>query len=442
MATQTAPAAPPPNIVLIYADDLGYGDLGCYGSKIRTPNIDKLAKEGVLLRQFCSASPVCSPSRASLLTGRYGVRAGVQTVLHPTDTSGLSESETTLAQVLKQAGYQTSCIGKWHLGTEEKYLPTRRGFDEYFGIPYSNDQWPSLLMQNEKVIENPVELMFLTARYTEKAVHFIRRSKGKPFFLYMPHTFPHVPLAASPAFKGKSPMGLYGDTIEEIDWSVGRILQELTDNGLDNNTLVIFSSDNGPWHQGSPGRLRGRKGDTFEGGMRVPFVARFPGRIPEGKTITELATTLDIMPTLAGLAGAPLPKNPLDGVDIWPLLSGTAPTAARQAFLYFDNWNLQCIRAGNWKLHMARYNSPAYVPEPKVGRVNYPLLRPELYDLSVDPAESSDMSAQNPAVVTRLRALADRILPTLPPEVQAAWNETLQRRVHPNVSGAWPVAME
>jgi arylsulfatase len=256
------------NIVVIYADDLGYGDLGCYGSRIHTPHLNRMAREGALFRQFCSASPVCSPSRAALLTGRYGVRTGIPTVLNPSDTYGLPDSETTIAQMLKPAGYKTMCVGKWHLGSLPKYLPTSRGFDEYYGLPYSNDQAPSVLMHNTDVIESPVQLDTLTARYTEEAVDFIRRAKDSPFFLYMPHTFPHIPLAASANFRGKSALGLYGDVIEELDWSVGQVLKELSANRLERNTLVLFSSDNGPWFQGSPGGLRGRKGDTFEGGMR------------------------------------------------------------------------------------------------------------------------------------------------------------------------------
>ncbi|MCE5311066.1 MAG: sulfatase-like hydrolase/transferase, partial [Acidobacteriales bacterium] len=271
-------AAPsqPPNVVMIYADDLGYGDLACYGSRLSTPNLDRMASEGVRFTQFYSANPVCSPSRAALMTGRYPTRAGVPRVLFPRDTVGLPDSETTIAQVLNPRGYRTMCVGKWHLGHLPRFLPTNRGFDEYFGIPYSNDMRPRPLLHNTEVVEAEATLETLTPRYTEQAVRFIERSKGSPFFLYMPHTYPHIPLAASPRFRGKSPSGIYGDVIAELDWSVGEVLAALKKNGLDNNTLVMFSSDNGPWFLGSPGRLRGRKGSTYEGGVREPFIARFP----------------------------------------------------------------------------------------------------------------------------------------------------------------------
>jgi arylsulfatase A len=341
-----AAPAPPPNVVMIYADDLGYGDLACYGSRLSTPNLDRMAAEGTRFTQFYSANPVCSPSRAALMTGRYPTRVGVPRVLFPNDTVGLPDSETTLAQALKPRGYRTMCVGKWHLGHLPRYLPTNRGFDEYFGIPYSNDMKPRTLLHNTEVVEGQATLETLTPRYTEQAVRFIERSKGAPFFLYMPHTYPHIPLAASPRFRGKSPSGIYGDVIAELDWSVGEVLAALKKNGVDRNTLVMFSSDNGPWFQGSPGRLRGRKGSTYEGGVREPFIARFPGRIPRGQAVAGVASTMDILPTVAKLCGAALPANPLDGIDIWPLLSGKSQQLEREALLFFDNWNLQCARWG------------------------------------------------------------------------------------------------
>lgn len=431
-------AAKPPNIVFIYCDDLGYGDLGVYGSKIRTPNIDGLATEGVRFTQFYSANPVCSPSRAALLTGRYPTRVGVPRVLGPTDTTGLSLSEQTLAGVLKGVGYQTMCIGKWHLGHLPQFLPTRRGFDEYFGIPYSNDMDPRPLLHNTEKIEEPARLDNLTSRYTERAVKFIERSKSRPFFLYLPHTFPHIPLAASARFRGKSPLGLYGDVIEELDWSTGEVLSALRRTGVDSDTLVMFSSDNGPWYQGSPGALRGRKGSTYEGGVREPFLARFPGRIPAGLVCHGVAGTVDILPTIARLTGAPLPKAPLDGIDIWPLLSGRQPSLEREALLYFDNWNLQCARWEKWKLHFARYNVMAFNPEPRIGRKNFALRPPELYDLENDPQESYDVAAENPRVVKEIQGRVERLLRTFPDDVRKAWAETQSRETETIPAGALP----
>ena len=448
MLTGMANAAPLPNVVLIMADDLGYGDLHCYGSRNQTPNLDRMAEEGVQFRQFYSANPVCSPSRASVLTGRYGVRCNVPTVFFSTDTGGMATTEVTIAQMLKPAGYNTMCVGKWHLGRPAQYLPTARGFDEYYGIPYSNDMAPSILMHNTAVIESPVDLATLTKRYTAQAVNFINRSRNTPFFLYMPHTFPHIPLAASTDFVEKSGMGLYGDVVQEVDWSVGQVLQALADNGVDQNTLVMFISDHGPWYQGSPGGLRGRKGDTFEGGMRVPFIARFPGRIPvnsthrelgrKGRIVNVMASSLDLLPTIAGLTQTTLPVNPLDGVDIGTVLTGQVSDVARPLFLYFSNWNLQCARQGPWKLHMARANVPAYTAEPKVGYSNLRLLNPELYNVDVDPDESADIAAQNPGIVAAIQQKVAQMLPSFPGEVQSAWRDTQNRPVYPNVSGAYP----
>lgn len=446
-----AGAAPaPPNIVLIMTDDLGYGDLSCYGSRISTPNLERMAQEGVQFRHFYSASPVCSPSRASVLTGRYGVRANVPTVLFAGDPGGMSLSEVTIAQMLKQAGYSTICVGKWHLGRPAQYLPTGRGFDEYYGIPYSNDMSPSILMHNTDVIESPVNLSTLTRRYTTQAVDFISTPRNKPFFLYMPHTFPHIPLAASPDFLGKSGMGLYGDAVQEVDWSVGQVLDALKSNGLDQNTLVMFTSDHGPWFQGNPGGLRGRKGDTFEGGMRVPFIARFPGRIPSGSTqhgfastrdrrmLESMASALDLLPTIAGFAQTALPGNPLDGVDIGPVLTGQASDVAHPLFLYFSNWDLQCARMGPWKLHMTRANVPAFTAEPKVGYFNLRLVNPELYNIADDPAEATDVAPQNPQIVASIQKQVAQILPALPAEVQTAWKDTQNRPVNTPWSGEYP----
>jgi len=439
----TARAAAPPNVVFIYADDLGYGDLGCYGSTNRTPNLDRMAAEGARFTQFYSANPVCSPSRAALLTGCYPTRVGVPRVLFPYDTAGLDLSEKTLADVLKGQGYRTMAIGKWHLGHMPRYLPTSRGFDEYFGIPYSNDMTPRPLLHavaggKVEQLEEPATLATLTPRYTEQALRFIQRSQGAPFFLYMPHTFPHIPLAASPRFRGKSPNGLYGDVIEELDWSVGEVLGALRRQGLDGNTIVMFSSDNGPWYQGSPGRLRGRKGSTYEGGVREPFLARWPGRIPPGTVCRGVAGTIDILPTLARQCGAALPARPLDGIDIWPLLSGAQPRLEREVLLYFDDWNVQCARWGPWKLHFARYNSFAYSPPPAGGRVNLILPQPELYNVENDPDESYDVAPENAKVVGEIQARVDRLIAGFPDEVRRAYAATKARAAGSSAIGALP----
>jgi arylsulfatase len=439
-AVQLRAAAPqPPNIVFILCDDLGYGDLGCYGSRIRTPNLDRMAGEGVRFTNFCSADPVCSPSRAALLTGRYPTRVGVPRVLNPPDTGGLNLAETTLADLLKARGYKTMCVGKWHLGRPAQYLPTSRGFDGYFGIPYSNDMNPRVLLRGTEIVEETATLETLTARYTDEARRFIEASKGSPFFLYMPHTFPHIPLAASPRFRGKSSQGIYGDVVEEVDWSVGEVLRTLKQNGLDSNTLVMFSSDNGPWYLGSPGKLRGRKNTTYEGGVREPAIARWPGHIPAGRTCHGLASMMDVFPTVAKLCGATLPAKPLDGIDIWPLLHGDKPSIERPPLLYFDNWDLQCARSMNWKLHIARHNTAAYTPAPPGGRHSYLLPKPELYNLADDPDESYDVADANPKVVADLQARIEEMLRGFPPEVQQAYAEAQARKVNPNTpTGAYP----
>lgn len=440
LAASAATSQPPtsPNIVVIFCDDLGYGDVGCYGSSIRTPNIDRLAANGIRFTNFYSGNPVCSPSRAALLTGRYPVRAGVPRVLFPRDATGLPESEVTIAQMLKQRNYRTMCVGKWHLGHLPKYLPTTRGFDGYFGIPYSNDMTPCWLMDGTKVVEDDARQETITPRYTERAVKFIEESKGAPFFLYMPHTFPHIPLYASPRFRGKSPLGIYGDVVEEIDWSVGEVMNALQRTGAEKNTLVVFTSDNGPWFLGSPGKLRGRKGTTYEGGQRVPFIARMPGRVPRGKVSHGVASVMDMLPTIGRLCGAPLPDQPLDGIDIWPLLSAREQAVEREALLFFDGYHLQCVRHGKWKLHVARYNAAPYQTPPEGGRVNLPLPQPELYNLEADPDESYDVGPENPDVVKQIQDRADRLIAGLPEPVRQARASVLEQRVANTATGASP----
>jgi arylsulfatase A len=440
LASQLAEAqSRKPNIALILCDDLGYGDLGCYGSKILTPNLDRMAAAGVRFTNFSSADPVCSPSRAALLTGRYPTQVGVPRVIFPRDKNGLNLDETTLANVLKAQNYKTICIGKWHLGRPVEYLPTNRGFDEYFGIPYSNDMNPRVLMHNTDVIEDPVPLDTLTSRYTEEAVKFIEKNKSSPFFLYMPHTSPHIPLAASERFRGMSSEGPYGDAVEELDWSVGQVRDTLKRNGLERNTLVMFTSDNGPWYQGSPGKLRGRKNTTYEGGVREPFIAVWPGAIPKGRVCNGLASMLDIFPTVSRLCDAVLPSKVVAGIDIWPLLAGQKESIDREVLLYFDDWNLQCARWMNWKLHIARHNTAAYAPPPPEGRLNYTLAKPELYNLANDPDESYDVAAENPGVVEEILRRINFLLPSFPEPVQKAWAESQARKSAPNVpAGAYP----
>jgi arylsulfatase A-like enzyme len=442
LAALAAPApAAPPNVVIIFADDLGYGDLGCYGARgYRTPNLDRLAAEGVRFTSFYAAQAVCSASRAALLTGYYPNRIGVLSALGPNAKTGVNPDERTMAEVLKTRGYATAIFGKWHLGDAPHFLPTRHGFDEYFGLPYSNDMWPFHpdyadlppdaarrkrgypdlpLIEGERVVIRPVtgaHQARLTTWYTERAVDFIARHRDRPFFLYVPHAMPHVPLFVSAKFKGKSRAGLYADVIREIDWSVGRILQALQRHRLDGRTLVIFSSDNGPWllygnHAGSAGPLREGKATVFEGGVRVPFIARWPGRIPRGRVCAELATAMDLLPTLAKLAGAEPPADRrIDGRDIWPLLSG-APGARtpHEAFYYYWGRELQAVRSGPWKLHFphtwpkpsppGRDGRPGRYAQFEIGRA--------LFNLESDLGETRDLAAGHPDVVRRLETLAE-----------------------------------
>ena len=420
-------AAAAPNYVLIFCDDLGYGDLGCYGSaKNRTPRIDAMAKEGVRFTSFLSSSPVCTPSRASLLTGCYARRVGMHEdftghwVLIPRSRRGMHADEWTLPEILKAKGYATACIGKWHLGDQPPHLPTAHGFDEYYGIPYSNDMAsarrgdpPLPLVQDTKVIEAPANQATLTKRYTSEAIQFIERNKSKPFFLYLPHTFPHLPLFASKEFHGKSANGRYGDSVEEIDWSTGKILDALKHHGLDKNTLVIFTSDNGSngRNGGSNAPLSGAKGGTMEGGMRVPMIARWPGRIPAGGTCNELSSTMDFLPTFAALSGGLLSANKIDGHDITPLLTGTKGAASPyEVFYYYRRRQLQAVRWGDWKWHLPLANTfPNWTTANQKGRG-----RPgKLVDLKTDLAEKVDVTAANPKVMAKMRELVAQAEATL-----------------------------
>lgn len=345
-----------PNFIHIFCDDLGYGDIACFGATdIKTPNIDRMAQEGVRFSDFYSASSVCSPSRAALLTGRMPQRMGINAVFFPESFTGMSPNEITIAEMLKKKSYATGMVGKWHLGHQTKFLPRQQGFDYYYGIPYSNDMESVVYLNGNDVDSFKVDQHYITKTYTEKAKSYIKSNKNNPFFLYLAHNMPHVPIYASPEFQGKSERGLYGDVIQELDWSVGEILKQLEDLDLLENTLVVFSSDNGPWtvmedHGGSAGPLHGGKMYTFEGGMRVPTLALWKGTILEGKVISELATQMDWFPTFAKLAGIELdPNRIIDGYDISPLLKGTGKRESDE-FIYYNYDRLTGYRKGNYKI--------------------------------------------------------------------------------------------
>jgi arylsulfatase A-like enzyme len=416
----------PPNVVIVYADDLGYGDIACFGNKtIRTPNIDRIAKEGVRFTDFYVAQAVCSASRTALLTGCYPNRVGILGALGPNARHGIRDEETTIAEVLKSKGYATAIYGKWHLGHHAQFLPTRHGFDDYFGLPYSNDMWPQHpsakfpdlpLVEMEKTIQLNPDQTQLTTWYTVRAVRFIDKNKDKPFFLYVPHAMPHVPLFVSEKHKGKSKAGLFGDVIEEIDWSVGEILSALKKHDLERDTLVIFTSDNGPWlsygnHAGGAGGFREGKGTSFEGGVRVPFVARWPAKIPAGTTCAQPAMTIDLLPTIAKFAGAELPKLPIDGKDIGALLTEKDAKSPQEAYFFYWGQALEAVRYGKWKLHFPH----AYRTLKEGGKDGKPgpyaqaKIEKALFNLEADPGETKDVSAENPEVLAKIEALADRM---------------------------------
>ena len=410
-----------PNFVLIFMDDQGYQDVGVFGSKtIRTPNLDNMANEGMKFTDFYSLAAVCSPSRAGLMTGCYPPRVGITKVLFPRDIIGLNPDETTIAEILKTKNYSTTAIGKWHIGHLPKFLPTNHGFDSYFGIPYSNDMdgvkgksrnldrawverdispWNVPLLRNTKEIERPADQNSITKRYTQEAQKFIRNNKDNPFFLYLPHSMPHIPLFVSDDFYSNNPKEAYIRTIEEIDHSIGQILKTLKETGVDNNTLVVFTSDNGPWHLklrhhgGSALPLRGAKFSTWEGGMRVPTIMRWPGKIPAGSVCKEIAAACDILPTFAKLAKAELPKHKIDGKNIWPLMSeGINAKSPHTDFYYYRGNGLRAIRSGNWKLHIGNNNK-------KQKTKQLPLT---LYNLEKDISEKNDVAAKNQTVVNSL----------------------------------------
>ena len=444
-AAATAPA--PPNIVIIFCDDLGYADIGKFGAKgYQTPNLDRMADEGTIFRNFHDAQPICSASRAGLLTGCYPNRIGIHRALGPHSKTGISDGEMTLAQLVKQRGYATAIFGKWHLGDAPQFMPWRHGFDEYFGLPYSADMWPG---QPDLITNMPApmaankrkypdlsiyegtnifrkemsidDLNQLTTWYAERAVKFIEENKTHPFFLYLAHNMPHVPLGVSDKFRGKTKCGLYGDVIEEIDWSVGQILEALKRNGLDDNTWVIFTSDNGPWlsygnQAGSAEPLREGKGTSWEGGTRVPCIMRWPGHIQAGADTWDMLMTIDLFPTIADLIHAKLPDHKIDGRDVWPIISrqpGATNSHAAYWFYYEVN-ELQAVTTGDgrWKLQMPHtYRTMQGQPPGHDGvpgnYVNRKLKTAELYDLVNDIGETTDVSAQHPEIVKQLEAEAE-----------------------------------
>ncbi len=407
---------------MLFADDMGYSDLSCYGNPvIRTPNLDRMAEEGLRFTSFYAAAPVCTPSRVGLLTGRYPVRAGQPNNTGPDTHGGLRLSEILLPQVLKKRGYRTMAIGKWHLGYRPReYLPTSRGFDHYFGLPYSNDMippWvktsvPLRMYRDVEPVETAGDQSTLTERYADEAVKFIRSSKDAPFFLYMPFAMPHLPVSAPAGMRGRSRAGLYGDTIETLDRAVGEVLGTLRREGLDENTMVAFCSDNGPWndlpprmlangvepwHTGTKGVLRGSKATTDEGGMRVPGILRWPGTFPARQTCLDMASTLDLFPTIAKAAGAEIPADRVyDGVDLLPLARGGGAAEPRKEFFYCRGKTLEAVRQGPWKYRNARIvRQEGAAGDPPVA---------ELFHLDRDPAENYNVTAREPETAARLKA--------------------------------------
>ncbi|MBD2751540.1 sulfatase family protein [Spirosoma validum] len=452
----TVTSAPkPPNVVLFFIDDLGYGDLSCTGAMgYTTPNLDRMAAEGSRFTNFLATQAVCSASRASLLTGCYPNRLGISGALSPFSPVGLNPNEETIAELLKEKGYATGIFGKWHLGDQQPFLPLQQGFDEYYGVPYSHDMWP--LHPNQANAHYPPlhwiegnqslneiktldDVSGITPTVTKRAVSFIRKHRKDPFFLYVPHPLPHVPLAASPAFRGKSKRGVFGDVLMELDWSIGQILGELKQQGLDKNTLVIFISDNGPWlnygdHAGSAGGFREGKGTSFEGGHRVPCLVRWPDVVPAGRVSNKLLTAMDILPTIVNVCGARMPKQSIDGVDWLALLKGDESVTPRDHFFYYYRKNsLEAVRKGDWKLvlsHPGRtYEGllPGQGGKPGPTTENHPFAR-ALYDLQRDPGERYDVQQQHPELIAELEKLAE--------EARSDLGDDLQNRAGRHVRAA------
>lgn len=431
-----------PNVVIIFIDDEGYGDVGCYGATgFQTPNIDNMASHGMRFTNYYAAQPVCTASRAGILTGCYPNRIGFSGALFPKDTTGMNKTELTMAEMFKAQGYATACFGKWHLGWQKEFLPLQHGFDEYVGLPYSNDMWPHSDVTGEKLPENKGRGNFpelplmegneiseyitsledqdkLTTLYTEKAVDFINRNAESPFFLYVPHTMGHIPLGVSDKFRGKSEQGLYGDVMMEIDWSVGEINKALEKNNLADNTIFIFTTDNGPWinygnHAGSAGGLREGKLTSWEGGQRVPFIIRWPGNTPEGTVCNKLACAIDLLPTFAAITGGKLSDNKIDGVDVTSLWKGDFKSTPRETILYyFGKNNLNGVRKGNWKLVLPHtYNAYNAVPGNdghKGQKKRIAVEQPELYNMMRDPGERFNVIESHPEKVLELMKVVEK----------------------------------
>lgn len=423
-----------PNIIVILTDDQGYEDVGCYGAKgFETPNLDRMANEGARFTDFYAPQAVCTASRAGILTGCYPNRIGMNGAFFPADGQGLNSDETTIPEMLKAAGYATAIYGKWHLGDDSSSMPNNHGFDDFFGIPYSNDMWPLHpwqgtefnfpplpLMHNEVVLDTLVDQSNLTQMITKRSVDFIKKNKDQPFFMYVAHPQPHAPLYVSESFKGKSKNGLYGDVIMELDWSVGEILKELKLNNIDDNTLVVFTSDNGPWlaygtHAGSAGPLREGKGTALEGGQREPFIARFPGKIPENSIIQTPIMGIDLLPTIAAITGAQLPTKTIDGKNAWSVFTGESKESPQEAYFFYYKVNeLHGVRYGDWKLYFPHtYNT---LNGRKGGVNGIPVLYEKakfsditLYNLRNDVGETIDVAKENPEIVATILKLADKM---------------------------------
>jgi arylsulfatase A len=417
-----------PNVIIILVDDLGYADIEGYGATYATPNLKQLQQQGMRFTSFY-AQPSCSPSRASLMTGSYPQRVGFPYVVGPKGPAwtadkyfiGLNSTETTLPELLKAKNYATAAIGKWHLGHYKEHLPTHHGFDEYLGIPYSNDMWPPNgpypelpMIEGDEAIETNPDQSQLVRRYTERAVSFINNNKSKPFFLYLAHNMSHVPIFASESFEGKSGKGLYVDVVQEIDWSVGQVMRALSENGLDKNTILIFTSDNGPWlvygnHGGSAGKLREGKGTTFEGGTRVPFIVRWPGHINGGTTSAVPASLFDLLPTIAEITESKLPSQVIDGRSMLSAWKGGTKDIREVQYFYLGD-NLQAIRSGKWKLHFQHPYEHVVTPgrDGERGKTETRTIERSLYDLEADVSESTDVAASHAEVVARLQAMADK----------------------------------